>query len=97
VWQGKAVVAGIMIPAMIYFMYVAYYKEKRRALCYVLLGIVDAAMCLMSGMGIFFAGIMIAVYGVCSVIMSKRWTSLIGYMLACIPTIAYGLLYATLK
>jgi hypothetical protein len=40
---------------------------------------------------------MIAVYGVWSVIMSKRWVSLIGYILACVPTIAYGLLYAVLK
>jgi hypothetical protein len=97
VWQGKAVVAGIMIPVMIYLMYVTHYKEKRRVMCYVLLGLADAAMCLMSGIGIFFAGIMIAVYGVWSVIMSKRWVSLIGYILASVPTIAYGLLYATLK
>lgn len=64
VWQGKAVVASVAIPAMYLFFMWLYENEKEYGY-YVLVFLVDIAMCLMSGMGILIGGIMLGSFGVC--------------------------------
>lgn len=96
IWQGKAVVAGVMIPFLTYLLYRIYrYPEKKSG--YILLIPSAMAMCLMSGMGIFFSGIMIGVYGLWYTAVTKNAKKLPLVLMACIPTIIYGLSYALVR
>ena len=94
IWQGKAVVAAVIIP-LIYSIYLAIENEDttrnwiRLALC-------GCAACLFSGMGISIALIMIGVLGLYSVVRG-RWRRIGYYAISIAPAIAYGLAYYVMK
>lgn len=98
IWQGKAVVAAVAIPMLLYTLLLLYHArgEASNGRIYILLTVVSLGSCLLSGMGIFFAGIMTGVYGLWYVIVSRRWKELVGVCVACIPTLIYGMIYAGL-
>lgn len=96
IWQGKAVVAGVMIPFLTYLLW-RLYRTPKPVDGYLLLLPSAMAMCLMSGMGIFFSGIMIGIYGAWSCLMTKSVRRLPLVLLACLPTIVYGLSYVFVR
>lgn len=96
IWQGKAVVAGVLIPFLT-FMLMRLYKDHEKKANYVLIFLVNIAMCLMSGMGIFFSGILTGVCGLWFVLINKNRKSIIYVAMACIPTIIYGISYIMVK
>ena len=96
IWQGKAVVAGTLIPFLT-FLLIRLYKEGGNKGSYVMLALANMAMCLMSGMGIFFSGILTGVCGLWFVVIKKHWRQLPYVIMACIPTIIYGLCYVMIK
>lgn len=96
IWQGKSVVAAVMLPLFFALLLELYKRGEERRL-YVVLLLANLASCLLSGMGIFFAGIMIGVYGLWYNLIEKRWRSVPYVMLACVPTIVYGLTYVLMK
>lgn len=96
IWQGKATVAGVMIPFLLYLLLQLYYDKQDKG-SYVLLFFAGLSMCLMSGMGIFFSGIMIGVYGVWFTLLNKRWKHILYIAIACMPTVVYGLSYVLIK
>ena len=96
IWQGKAVVAGVMIPFLTYLLCRLYHHAAHTA-GYILLIPAAMAMCLMSGMGIFFSGIMIGTYGIWYAVITKHMKKLPLVLLACVPTIVYGLSYALVR
>lgn len=95
IWQGKAVVAAFILPLLLYCLLLLYREGSNRRL-YLLLAVANMGACLLSGVGIFFAGIMIGTYGVCHVLATKRWRDAVYVFLACIPTILYGFIYVCL-
>ncbi|MBQ8166210.1 MAG: hypothetical protein IJZ96_04140 [Lachnospiraceae bacterium] len=96
IWQGKAVVAATLIPLLTYLL-IRLYKNYKERSSYVLLVLTSMAMCLMSGMGIFFSGIMIGLFGGWFILINKGWKQIPYLMIACIPTIIYGLSYMMIK
>lgn len=96
IWQGKAVVAGVMIPFMLYLLMLLCDEDENRRI-YGILTIAAMGMSLLSGVGIFFSGIMIGTYGVYYNLVNKRWKSILFVLVACIPTVVYGLTYALVK
>ena len=96
IWQGKSVVALVMIPYLTYLLCRLYHYADNKG-GYLILIPAAMSMCLMSGMGIFFSGIMIGVYGVWFLLITKKWKRIPYILLACIPTILYGLSYALVK
>lgn len=96
IWQGKATVAGVMIPFLLYMLYYIY-QHPSKVSGYILLIPSAMAMCLMSGMGIFFSGIMIGTYGIWYICVTKNVRKLPFVFLACVPTIVYGISYVLVK
>lgn len=96
IWQGKATVAGVMIPFLAYLLY-RLYQNPKAVSGYLLLIPAAMAMCLMSGMGIFFSGIMIGTYGIWFALVTKNPKRLLLVLLACLPTIVYGLSYTLVR
>ena len=88
VWQGKAVVASVAIPAM-YLMCMWLYENEKNIGNYVIVALLDIGMCLMSGMGIIIGAIMLGSFGlVYGVAKKKAWIWLVMWGM-CIPNIIY--------
>lgn len=96
IWQGKAVVAGVLIPFLTYLL-LRLYRENTRVGDYIFIIMAGMAMCLMSGMGIFFSGILIGVFGGWFTIVKKQWKKIPYMIMCCIPTIIYGATYVLVK
>lgn len=92
IWQGKAVVAGVMIPLLCYLMMLLYDVNKGKQLYY-LLFVTDIACCLLSGMGIFFSGVLIGGIGIYITIVKKDVSMLLRLAICCIPTVVFGIIY----
>lgn len=96
IWQGKAVVAGVMMPLLFYLLY-SLYQHMNSYGKYVIIMISNIAACLLSGMGIFFGIIMTVVYGMYYVAIKKKCLGLLWIFLSCVPSIVFALLYVLVK
>ena len=94
VWQGKAVVGTVIIPAI--FMEFLVIQEEDALKNWMLLSVTGCAACLFSGMGMAISLIMIGVYGLYAIICG-RWRHVGYWLLAMAPSVVYGLLYYMLR
>lgn len=98
IWQGKATVAGVIIPLLIYLFICMNKKGKNsKALDWITVIIVDCAGCLMSGMGILLSAVGIGIYGVYNIIAYQRWKNIPLFVLALVPSITFMLVNMYLK
>ena len=94
IWQGKAVVAAVMIPlAFVIYLEITEKNLWQNWMSLVLYGL---AGCLFSGMGIAISLLLIASLGGYAVIC-RRWGRIWLWMLACLPPIIYGYSYYVMK
>lgn len=96
IWQGKSVVAGVMIPFLLYLLMYSY-KHMDSTKLYRVLFIASMGMSLLSGVGIFFSGIMIIIYGMYYNLINKKWKNMIWTLVACIPSFIYCMTYVFVK
>lgn len=88
IWQGKATVASVAIPAMFLLCMWLYENEKSYGY-YVLVALLDIGMCLMSGMGLIIGVVMLGSFGlVYGLLKKKLWISLVMWAM-CIPNAVY--------
>lgn len=88
IWQGKAVVASVAIPAM-FLLCMWLYRNDKKYGYYVLVALLDVGMCLMSGMGLIIGVIMLGCIGlVYGVAKRKIWIPLCLWGM-CVPNIVY--------
>lgn len=90
IWQGKATVAAIAIPIIMYLS-ICINKEDR-SVDWIILTINATAACLMSGMGIIIGGIMIGVYGLYNIIAYQHWKRIPLWLCSLIPSVTYILI-----
>lgn len=94
IWQGKAVVAAIMIPL---FLFLLLQVQKEDAVGnWLWFAAAGCASCLFSGMGIAISTIMIAVYGLYAVVC-KRFKRLPLLLLSLLPSLLFGFFYFQMK
>jgi hypothetical protein len=96
IWQGKAVVAGIMFPLQLYFLYLMH-QQKHQFGNYILIMIANTASCLLSGMGIFLIAVVTVIYGLYYTLMDKKWLGILLVLLTCVPNGIFALLYYSIK
>ena len=88
IWQGKAILAAIMIPFFFaYFIRIYQDMNNQRQIWCLLL--IDQAACLLSGMGIFFAGFLIGGLGLTEMLMNRKWSHFPIYLVSCLPSVIY--------
>lgn len=93
IWQGKATVASVAIPAMFLLAMWLYENEKSYGY-YVLIALLDIGMCLMSGMGIIIGAIMLGSFGlVYGIAKRKLWIPITLWSMA-IPNVVYFVINA---
>ena len=95
-WQGKSIVAGVGIPAMI-MLFLDVYQDLSQRASYVLLILLNLAMCLLSGMGIIIGGIMVASFTLIYALEKKSTEIVIWGLLICLPNILYYAIYTIIK
>lgn len=91
IWQGKATVAAVIIPLLL-CLFVRVNRENKTS-DWLLIALVDCAACLMSGMGIAIAAIMIGIYGVYHIVAYRRWKRIPSLLLAVLPSLVTFVLY----
>ena len=95
IWQGKAVVAALGIPAMMLVcMWIYRYNRKCDYLC---LALLDFSICLMSGMGVIIGALLLGCYGLVYGVLKKSWKTMLVLWLMIIPNVVYYLIYYVLK
>ena len=88
VWQGKTVVSGLCIPLLIY-LFIDIYEEGIDKGRFILLLIVETAMCFLSGMGILIGAIMVGGYGLVYAVLKKDWKMGLKMWITALPCIIF--------
>lgn len=88
IWQGKAVVAGVGVPLLLWEFFQIYHKEKKKE-NYVLLLVTEIALCLLSGMGIIIGAIMAGCFGLLYGIAKRQWKVTVVMWLTAVPNALY--------
>ena len=86
-WQGKATLAGVGIPVMLWIFLELYKNENKES--YIMLIIADMAMCLLSNMGVIICGIMLGCFGIAYGIIKKSFKITAFLWLMCIINVVY--------
>lgn len=96
IWQGKAVLANIILPLVLYI-FIRIVNKKDNAMEWLLLFGVMISATLVSSMGVVLAP---AVLGSCILfyaILRKKLLGLVKAMACCIPCVICGVLYLLIK
>lgn len=96
IWQGKATVAGVVLPLLFYLCIRAnrYAKRKRFRENWVNLFTTATATCLMSGMGISLGLTLLSLLGAYNVIAYRNWRSIPKWGAALLPGVIYSFLFS---
>ena len=95
IWQGKATVAGIFIPLILYL--AVCINKRNEKTDWLRMTVVCCAACLTSGMGISLGGILIAVCGGYGVFAYRRWRRIPFWFLSMAPAMCFSLVFFFLK
>ena len=91
-WQGKSVVAGILLPFLMYLL-LWIQRNFDNLYVYLFLAVCTCAGCLLSGMGLILTAIMVASFLCVYALQQKKIKQLFLGAVACIPNIIFGILY----
>lgn len=95
-WQGKAVLAGVGIPALFYSCWMAM-KEKGGWLTWLMLSAVVTGCFMFTTMGVAASLLVVGCCALAAAVLKKNWRYLVNSGLACLPALVCGIFYAYLK
>lgn len=95
IWQGKAVLAACVLPAIFLICLEAWKAEFKFAWRLLIIGCLAASLC--SSMGIILSVIMIGCVGIAGAIYYKNFGILIRCCLCCIPGFVLSTIYLLIK
>ena len=96
IWQGKAIVAGIMTPLLLLLLLNVYVSRKIDG-NFIILFIGILAMNLMSGIGITLSAVIVLCFGFCYAIAKKNIRVFLLSLGMCVPSIFYAVVYLLLN
>lgn len=96
IWQGKAILAGILIPAILYFAVVAFEQIGNKKNWINLLMIMFAS-CMVSSMGMALSVITLGILVLIWSIREKNLRVVSYSLLCCVPNIIYSAIYLIIK
>ena len=92
IWQGKAVLASVLLPYLLYLCISIFFGEKRKN-SWTALFLTNISCCLLSSMGIILAPLMTGCFLVASSVMQREWKTAAKGFLCCLPSIVLGVAY----
>lgn len=91
IWQGKAVLANIIVPIVIY-LFILLMKYKKKHVNWLMLFLTAFCGSLVSSMGIVLFPVLVGCMGISYSIYSKSIKTLLMSGICCIPCIVYGII-----
>ena len=95
-WQGKSLLANIILPFIIY-LFLEFIGEEKDGFYWILLFITLWAADLLSSMSIFLPLIASAILVVLYVIKDKNIKYILKFIPCCLPSLIYGIMYFIIK
>ena len=93
IWQGKSIVAGVLLPFLIALM-LQFEADYENPLWHILIGTVNLGACLLSGVGIVYSAVLVGCFEFSYALQHKSWKNLLLGILSCLPNLVFGILYA---
>lgn len=88
IWQGKAILAAIIIPFLFWLMN-GIMEDDEHAGNYILLFITMIALCILTPISFIFPPVIVGVYGLMIAFYKKKPMIVIKVFLACLPVLCY--------
>lgn len=95
IWQGKAVLTNVLLPAVFCLGLVAYEKKQKRD--WIVLLLLMFASCMVSSMGVFLGALTLGIFALINGIANKSFKIVFYSFLCCIPNLIYGVIYFFIK
>ncbi len=109
-WQGKSLVANLVIPLLLWlFLWISRdmsegknWKElessqkMERISPWILMGLVNMTSGICSSMGVILGTILIGIYTIVMLVVTRRFSVVLGAFCACIPNLIYVLIYLSI-
>lgn len=95
-WQGKAVLAGILLP-LVWYLGIRIFLQKGKKADWCLLFLLMCACCMVSSMGILFGAIMLGILGILFAWKQKSVRLLIYTAGCCLPNLLCAGIYLVIK
>lgn len=95
-WQGKAVLAGILLPMILYMAIRIFMLEGKKA-DWILLFCLMCACCMVSSMGIMLGAIMLGILGILFAWKNKNIRPLLYTIICCLPNLLCAGIYLVIK
>ncbi len=95
-WQGKAILAGILLPLLLYLAIRIFMLEGKRADWFLML-LLMCACCMVSSMGIMLGAIMLGILGILFAWKHKSSRLLFYTVLCCLPNLLCAGIYLVIK
>ena len=93
IWHGKAIVAGFILPLLMYLFYQIFMSEKQSMKWAAPLYALSFAAALLSGMGIIMAPVMMGLYGLLDGIYHRNLKRMLCIWIAALPCAVYMIYY----
>lgn len=92
IWQGKAVLAGILLPHL-FFLCCKMQDASRERADWILMLLTVLSCCMVSSMGIALAPVMLGIFAVLDGLLHRNWRCFFSTLLCCVPCAVLALLY----
>jgi len=96
IWQGKAVLAGILLPAIFYFSIKAFEQQASKR-NWISLMMIMFASCMVSSMGIALGAIALGMLALIASLREKNLKIIWYSLLCCLPNILYAGIYLLMR
>ena len=91
-WQGKAVLAGILLP-MILYLAIRLFQKKEQKADWLLLFLLMCACCMVSSMGVILGAISIGIFGILIAWKRRSARILLSAAACCLPNMFCAAIY----
>ena len=92
IWQGKALLAGMLLPA-VFYLSMCIYLGNEKEYSWLLLGMADMSCCLLSSMGVILAPLVAGCFLIVSLITNRNIHHVWKTLLCFIPSVILGGIY----
>lgn len=91
-WQGKAILAGILLPFVLYLV-IRIYLNRHTVADWIVLFFTMCSCCMVSSMGIMLGAVAMGLAGSVTILASKRWSDLVRFLLCGSCNIVLSVIY----
>lgn len=96
VWQGKAILAGVLLP-MIFYMALKYWTKKYTVSDWCVLICLMLSTCLVSSMGIIFGAILVGIFGIMVLIKKRDFVETMKILVCASPNLILAVAYLFIR